>query len=71
MWLSIASSNAGTEEKKVIPDLLEPLEVVPELHIEGDGDDLQEPVVLVVLPIEKPVWHLELSRVGHDHHQAL
>jgi hypothetical protein len=66
--LSIASSNAGIDEKKVIHDLLEPLKVFPELHIEGDGDDLQEPVVLVVLPVEKPVQHLELSRVGHDSH---
>jgi hypothetical protein len=67
--LSIASGNTGTRKK---PDLLEPLKVVPELHIKGVGDDLREPAVLVILlPVEEPVRHLELPRVGHDRHQAL
>jgi len=56
----------------VVPDLLEPLKVVPELHVEGVGDDLREPAVLVVLlPVEEPVRHLELPGVGHDRHQPL
>jgi len=56
----------------VVPDLLESLEVVPELHVEGVGDDLREPAVLVVLlPVEEPVRHLELPGVRHHRHQPL
>merc|ERR1719164_459487 len=53
-------------------DLLEALEVLAQLHVEGVGDDLRELAVLgVLLAVEHPVRHLELARVLHDGHQAL
>ena len=55
---------------KFIPDLLEPLEVIPELHVKLVGDDLGEPAVLIILlSVKEPVRHLELPRVlQHRHH---
>jgi hypothetical protein len=38
--LSIASRNARMEKKEIIPELFELVEVGPELHTEGVGDDL-------------------------------
>ena len=43
-------------------DLLEALEVLAHLHVEGVGDDLRELAVLgVLLAVEHPVGHLKLS----------
>jgi hypothetical protein len=68
----IASITQQKRELEYKPDLLEPLKVVPELHVEGVGDDLREPAVLVVLlPVEEPIRHLELARVRHHRHQPL
>jgi hypothetical protein len=54
------------------PDLLEPLKVIPELHVKGVGNDLGESTILVVLlPVKEPVGDLELAGVGNDSHEAL
>ena len=53
-------------------DLLEALEVIAQLHVEGVGDNLAELAILgVLLAVEHPVGHLELPRVLHDRHQTL
>jgi hypothetical protein len=54
------------------PDLLQTLKIIPQLHVQGVGDDLGEATVLVILlPVQEPVWDLELPRVSDDHHQVL
>ena len=53
-------------------DLLEALQVVTELHVEGVRDALRELAILrVLLAVEHPVRHLELARVLHDRHKPL
>lgn len=54
------------------PDLLEPLKVIPELHVEGIRNNLREPTIFVVLlRVEEPVRDLKLVRVGNHGHDAL
>jgi hypothetical protein len=53
------------------PNLLEPLKVIPELHVEGIGNNLREPTIFVVLLVEEPVKDLKLARVGNHSHEAL
>jgi hypothetical protein len=54
------------------PDLLQTLKIIPQLHVQGVGDDLGVATVLMVLlPVQEPVWDLELARVANDHHQVL
>jgi hypothetical protein len=56
----------------VSPDLLEPLQVIAQLHVERVGHHLRKLAVLVVLlPVEHPVGNLELARVLHDGHKPL
>jgi len=56
----------------VVPDLLQPLKVIPELHVESVRNDLGEPTILVILlPVEEPVRDLELAGVGNHSHEAL
>merc|ERR1719331_1070779 len=53
-------------------DLLEPLEVLAQLHVESVGDALRELAVLgVLLAVEHPVRPLDLARVLHNRHQPL
>jgi len=54
------------------PDLLQPLEVLTDLAVEGVGHDLRELAILdVLLPVEEPVGNLVLARVVHDRNQLL
>ena len=56
----------------VIPDLLEPLEIIPELHVQGIGNNLGIFTIFVVfLSVEKPVRNLELAGICHNVHQVL
>lgn len=58
--------------KKGIPDLLQALKIIPELHVQSIGDNLGIFAILVILlPVQEPVGDLELARVGHNHHQVI
>ena len=53
-------------------DLLEALEVLTQLHVEGVGHHLAELAILdVLLTVKHPIRHLELARVLDDRHQTL
>lgn len=55
-----------------LPDLLETFEIIPELHVKGVGDNLRVlPVFVVFLPVQEPVWYLELSWVCYDCHEVV
>jgi hypothetical protein len=49
----IASITQQKRELEYKLDLLEPLKVIPKLHVEGIGDDLWEPTVFVVLALQE------------------
>ena len=53
-------------------DLLQPLQVLPQLVLQLVGQDLGELAVLcVLLPVQEPVWDLVLPRVLHDCDHAI
>lgn len=54
------------------PDLLQPLEVLTDLAVEGVGHHLRELAILnVLLSVQEPVGNLVLARVAHDRNQLL
>ncbi len=54
------------------PDLLQPLQVVPHLLVDGVRQDVQVLSVSHILPsVEEPSWDLELSGVLHDGDDSL
>lgn len=56
----------------VSADLLEALQILTQLHVEGVGHHLAELAVLdVLLTVKHPIRHLELARVLDDRHQTL
>lgn len=56
----------------MLPDFLETLEIVPELHVKGIGDNLGVlPVLVVLLPVQEPVWDLVLLWVSNNRHQVV
>ena len=68
----------GRQRRTVVPkaavraDLLETLEVLTQLHVEGVGHHLAELAILdVLLAVKHPVRHLELTRVLDDRHETL
>lgn len=63
------------EQKKFnnkLPDLLQSFQIISELHVKSIWDNLWVPTILVVFfSVEKPVWDLELTGIGHDGHEVL
>jgi len=56
----------------MVPHLLQALKILTVLGVEGAGNDLGVTTVLdILLPIQEPVWNLELTRVGDDNHERL
>ena len=56
----------------VSANLLEALEILTQLHVEGVGNGLAELAVLcVLLTVKHPVRDLELARILHDRHKPL
>lgn len=56
----------------MVPDLLQAFQIIPQLHIKSIGNDLRVLSILVILlPIQKPVWDFELTRVGNNSHQIV
>ena len=54
------------------PDLLQAFQIISQLHIKSIGNDLRVLSILVILlPIQKPVWDFELTRVGNNSHQIV
>nr|ACU14197.1 unknown [Glycine max] len=56
----------------MVPDFLESLEIIPELHIKSIRHNLRVFAILVILlSVQKPVWDLELPRVRHHSHHTV
>lgn len=54
------------------PDFLQTLQIVTKLGVKSGGSHLSIPAILVILlPIQEPVWDLERAGVGYDDHDAL
>ena len=73
--LGVLATNSETPvvpQTTVISDFLESLQVIPELHVESVGHNLGVLAILVVLlPVEEPIWDLELPWVGNHSHQII
>eukprot|EP00242_Pyramimonas_sp_CCMP2087_P004255 CAMPEP_0198199380 /NCGR_PEP_ID=MMETSP1445-20131203/2690_1 /TAXON_ID=36898 /ORGANISM="Pyramimonas sp., Strain CCMP2087" /LENGTH=135 /DNA_ID=CAMNT_0043869217 /DNA_START=407 /DNA_END=814 /DNA_ORIENTATION=- len=56
----------------MVPDLLQALEIVTELGVEGRRDDLGVATILnILLPVKEPVGNFVLAGVGDNHHESL
>nr|AFK44703.1 unknown [Lotus japonicus] len=70
--LATHSKTPVVSQTSMIPDFLEPLQIIPELHVEGIGDNLMVLAILVVLlPVEEPIRDLELLGIGNNSHHIV
>jgi len=56
----------------LLPDLLETLKIISQLHVKSIGNNLGVfPILVILLSVKKPVWDLELARVSNDCHEVI
>lgn len=55
-----------------LPDLLQSLQIISQLHVQCIRDNLRIfPILVILLPIQKPVWDLELAWVCNNDHKII